>query len=128
MRVTRCNSAALCDGLEFSQVRDLPALRLGATDLDAILLETHSLIDAPNGPEDLGQEMVKVNIDGQDIEIPHLSLASSLAFPNQVFGFSYMYNQGGKPISSVTIAAVAILLVSPANLAAVAACLWQAYA
>ena len=50
-----------------------------------------------------GQEMVKVSIAGQDIEIPHLSLASSVAFPNQVFGFSYMYNQAGKPISSVTI-------------------------
>lgn len=56
-----------------------------------------------NGPEDSGWEMVKVNIDGQDIEIPHLSLASSLAFPNEVFGFSYMYNQTDKPISLVTI-------------------------
>jgi len=46
---------------------------------------------------------VKVSIDGQDIEIPHLSLASSVAFPNEVFGFSYMYNQADKPISSVTI-------------------------
>ena len=47
--------------------------------------------------------LVKVSIDGQDIEIPHLSLASSVAFPNEVFGFSYMYNQADKPISSVTI-------------------------
>jgi hypothetical protein len=93
----------LCNGVEFSQVRDLPALKLGATDLDAILLKTHSLIDAANGSEDLGREMVKVSIDGQDIEIPHLSLASSVAFPNKVFGFSYMYNQADKPISSVTI-------------------------
>jgi hypothetical protein len=46
---------------------------------------------------------VRVSIDGQDIEIPHLSLASSVAFPNEVFGFSYMYTQAGKPISSVTI-------------------------
>jgi hypothetical protein len=46
---------------------------------------------------------VKVSIDGQDIEIPHLSLASSVAFPNEVFAFSYMYNQDNKPISSVTI-------------------------
>ena len=96
-------TTSLSDGEGFSQVRDLPALKMGATDLDAILLKTHSVIDAANGPEDLGQEMVKVSIEGQDIEIPHLSLASSLAFPNQVFGFSYMYNQGGKPISSVTI-------------------------
>src|SRR5262249_21806525 len=51
----------------------------------------------------LGQEAVKVIIHSQDIEIPHLSLASSVAFPNEVFGFSYVYNQADKPISSVTI-------------------------
>jgi hypothetical protein len=96
-------TTSLCNGVGFSQVHDLPPLKLGATDLDAILLKSHSLIDATNGPEDLGQEMVKVSIYGQDIEIPHLSLASSVAFPNQVFGFSYTYQQAGKPISSVTI-------------------------
>ena len=79
-------------------VRDLPPLKLGATDLDAILLKTHSLIDAANGHDDSGREMVKFSIDGQEIEIPHLSLASSVAFPNDVFGFSYTYNQAGKPI------------------------------
>jgi hypothetical protein len=94
---------SLCNGVEFSQVRDLPTLKLGATDLDAILLQTHALIDAANGPEDLGRESVKVSIEGQDIEIPHLSLASSVAFPNEVFGFSYTYQQADKPISSVTI-------------------------
>jgi hypothetical protein len=76
---------------------------LGATDLDAILLKTHALIDAANGPEDSGRETVKVSIDGQDIEIPHLSLASSVAFPNELFAFSYTYYQSDKPISSVTI-------------------------
>jgi hypothetical protein len=96
-------TTSLCDGAEFSQVHDLPALKMGATDLDAILLRTRSLIDAANGPEDSGREMVKVSIEGQDIEIPHLSLASSVAFPNEVFGFSYIYNQADKPISSVTI-------------------------
>lgn len=96
-------TTSLSSGGEFSQVRDLPTLKMGATDLDAILLKTHSLIDAANGPEDSGRETVKVNIDGQDIEIPHLSLASSVAFPNEVFGFSYMYYQSDKPISSVTI-------------------------
>src|SRR3954471_5144577 len=95
-------TTSLSNGAESSQVRDLPPLKLGATDLDAILLKTHSLIDAANGPEDLGWEMVKVSIYGQDIEIPPLSLASSVAFPNQVFGFSYRYTQAGKPISSVT--------------------------
>ena len=96
-------TTSLSDGGEFSQVRDLPALKLGATDLDAILLETHALIDASNGPEDSGRETVKVSIDGQDIEIPHLSLASSVAFPNEIFAFSYTYYQSDKPISSVTI-------------------------
>jgi len=96
-------TTSLCNGVELSQVRDLPALKLGATDLDAILLKTHALIDAANGTEDLGRETVKVSIDGQDIEIPHLSLASSVAFPIEVFGFSYAYNQAEKPISSVTI-------------------------
>ena len=96
-------TTSLCNGGEFSQVRDLPALKMGATDLDAILLKTRTIIDAANGSEDSGWEMVKVSIDGQNIEIPHLSLASSLAFPNEVFGFSYTYNQADKPISSVTI-------------------------
>ena len=96
-------TTSLSNGAESSQVRDLPALKLGATDLDAILLETHALIDAANGPEDSGREMVKVSIDGQDIEIPHLSLASSVAFPNEVFGFAYTYQHADKPISSVTI-------------------------
>jgi hypothetical protein len=96
-------TTSLSNGAESSQVRDLPPLKVGATDLDAILLETHAIIDAANGPDDSGWEMVKVSIDGQDIEIPHLSLASSVAFPNEVFGFSYRYQQADKPISSVTI-------------------------
>jgi len=94
---------SLSNAGEFSQVRDLPAVKLGATDLDAILLKTRALIDAANGPEDSGRETVRVSIDGQEIEIPHLSLASSVAFPNEVFRFAYMYNQADKPISSVTI-------------------------
>ena len=96
-------TTSMCNGEEFSQVRNLSALKMGATDLDAILLKTRALIDAANGPEDSGRETVKVSIDGQDIEIPHLSLASSVAFPNEVFGFSYTYYQVDKPISSVTI-------------------------
>ena len=96
-------TTSLCNAVEVSQVRDLPPLKLGATELDAILLKTHSLIDEANGPEDSGSETVKVSIAGQAIEIPHLSLASSVAFPNEVFGFSYLYNQASKPISSVTV-------------------------
>jgi hypothetical protein len=90
-------------GAGFSQVRDLPPLKMGAKNLDAILLKTHSLLDAANGSDELGRESVKIDIHSQDIEIPHLSVASSLAFPNELFGFSYMYQQAGKPISSVTI-------------------------
>src|SRR5262249_27426603 len=96
---TKC----LCNGAQSSQIRGLPPIRMGDTDLDAILLETHSRIDAANGSEDSGWEIVKVSIGGQDIEIPHLSLASILAFPNEVFGFSYTYQQADKPISSVMI-------------------------
>jgi hypothetical protein len=96
-------TTSLSDAGEFSTIRDLPALKMGATDLDAILLQSHAFIDAANGSEDSGWEMVKVNIDGQEIEIPHLSLASSVAFPNEVFGFSYTYQQADKPISSVII-------------------------
>jgi hypothetical protein len=96
-------TTSLSEGAESSQVRDLPALKMGATDLDAILLKTHAIIDAANGSENSGWEMVKISIDGQNIEIPHLSLASSVAFPNEVFGFSYTYQQANKPIASVTI-------------------------
>src|ERR1700750_1086831 len=90
---------SLSNGGEFSRVRDLPAMKMGATDLDAILLESHALIDAADGRQDPGRETVKVSIHGQNIEIPHLSLASSVAFPNEVYGFSYIYNQANKPIS-----------------------------
>src|SRR5262245_21672929 len=96
-------TSSLSDGSESSQLRDLPPLKIGATDLDSILVKTHSFVDAANGPEDLGSEGVKFTIANQDIEIPHLSLASSVAFPNEVFAFSYTYNQADKPISSVTI-------------------------
>jgi hypothetical protein len=38
-----------------------------------------------------------------EIEITHFSLASSVAFPKEVFKFSYTYTRSGKPISSVII-------------------------
>ena len=94
---------ALCNGTGFSKVSDLPALKMGATDLDAILLQTNAFVDAANGSLDSGWDVVKLSIDGQNIEIPHLSRASSVAFPNEVFGFSYTYQQANKPISAVTI-------------------------
>ena len=96
-------TTSLSDGGEVSWVRDLAPLKMRATDLDAILTETNAFIDVTNGSEDSGWDIVKLTIDGENIEIPHLSQASSVAFPNEVFGFSYTYNQGGKPISSVTI-------------------------
>ena len=94
---------ALCNGAEFSEVRDLPPLKLRATDLDAILMDTNAFIDGANGSRDSGWDIVKLTIDGENIEIPHLSQASSVAFPNELFRFSYAYQQTGKPISSVTI-------------------------
>jgi hypothetical protein len=93
-------------GREFSHSRELPPLRLAAADLDAILLKTHSFIDASNGPsgeQDSGRESVKLVIGGHEIEIPHFSLASSVAFPKKVFRFSYTYYRPGKPISSVML-------------------------
>jgi hypothetical protein len=46
---------------------------------------------------------VKLGVRGHEIEIPHFSLASSLAFPKEVFRFSYTYSRSDKPISSVTV-------------------------
>jgi hypothetical protein len=91
---------------EFSQSRDLPPLRLAAADLDTILHKTQALIAAANGPsgkQDPGRETVKLGVRGHEIEIPHLSLASSVAFPRELFRFSYTYRRPYKPISSVTI-------------------------
>src|SRR5206468_10113939 len=91
---------------EFSQSRDLPPLKLAAADLDTILRKTQSLIAAANGPsgeQDFGRESVKLGVRGNEIEIPHFSLASSVAFPKEIFRFSYTYHRPDKPISSVTI-------------------------
>ena len=98
-------TTALLNGAPFSKTRDLPPLKLAATDLDAILSKTHSFLNAVNGPTGEGstRESVKLGVRGHEIEIPHLSLASSVAFPNEIFAFSYTYHQSDKPISSVTI-------------------------
>ena len=42
-------TTSLSNGGEFSHVHDLPALKMGATDLDGILLETNAFIAAVNG-------------------------------------------------------------------------------
>src|SRR6266404_2351594 len=98
---------SLCGhGAEVSHNRDLPPLRLAAADLDTILHKTHSLIAAANGPsggQEVIRESVKLGVPGKEIEIPHFSMASSVAFPKEVFRFSYTYYRPNKPISSVTL-------------------------
>jgi hypothetical protein len=91
---------------EFSERRTLPPLKLTAADLDTILHETQTLIAAANGSateSDSARESVKLGVRGHEIEIPHFSLASSVAFPRELFRFSYSYRRPDKPISSVTI-------------------------
>jgi hypothetical protein len=91
---------------EFSRNRDLPPLKLLALDLDTILQKAHSFIAAANGPPD-EQDSVRASVThgvgGKEIEVPHFSLASSVAFPKEVFRFSYSYYRPDKPISSVTV-------------------------
>jgi len=91
---------------EFSKSRDLPPLKLAAADLDTILHRTQALIAAANGPasdEESARESVKLWVREHEIEIPHFSVASSVAFPRELFRFSYTYRRLDKPISSVTI-------------------------
>ncbi len=91
---------------EFSQSRDLPPLKLAAADLDTILRKTQTLVAAANGPagdEESARESVKLGVRGHEIEIPHFSLASSVAFPKELFRFSYTYRRPDKPISFVAI-------------------------
>ena len=91
---------------EFSHNRDLPPLRLTAADLDVILHKTQALIAAANGPvteQEPARESVKLGVRDREIEIPHFSVASSVAFPRELFKFSYSYRRPNKPVSSVTI-------------------------
>lgn len=90
----------------FSQNRDLPPLRLTATELDVILHKTQALIAAANGPEteqEPARESVKLGVRGREIELAHFSVASSAAFPRELFRFSYSYRRPDNPISSVII-------------------------
>src|SRR6266478_2588292 len=91
---------------EFSKSRDLPPLKFSAADLDTILHKTQAPIAEANGSsteQESARESVKLGVRGHEIEIPHFSLASSVAFPREVFRFSYTYRRPDKPISSVTI-------------------------
>lgn len=98
-------TTSLLNGAQFSQTRDLPPLKLAASELDAILSKIHLFIDEANGPAEAGstREAVKLVVGGRKIEIPHFSLASSVAFPSEIFGFAYTYQGSDKPISSITI-------------------------
>ena len=98
-------TTSLLNGAQVSETRDLSPVKLAAKELDAILNKTHLFIDAANGfsRQASSREAVKLVIRSHEIEIPHFSLASSVAFPNEIFGFSYTYSQADKPISSVTI-------------------------
>ena len=80
-------------------------MKLAASELDGILSKTHSVLNAINGSAEKGsvRESVKLDVRGHEIEIPHFLLASSVAFPNEIFGFGYTYHQSDKPISSMTI-------------------------
>jgi hypothetical protein len=91
---------------EFSEHRTLPSLKLSAADLDAVLHETQAFIASANGSagdQESARESVKLGVRGHEIEIPHFSIASSVAFPRELFRFSYTYRWPDKPISSVTI-------------------------
>ena len=97
---------AIAKNTEFSQSRNLPPLRLAAADLDTILLKTQALIAEANGPsseQDSGRETVKLGVGEHEIAIPHRSLASSVAFPKELFRFCYTYDRPNKPISSVIL-------------------------
>jgi hypothetical protein len=93
-------------GAEFSENRTLPPLKLSAADLDTILQKTHAFIASANGSssdQESNRESVKLGVRGHEIEIPHFSLAGSVAFPKELFKFSYIYNRPDKRISSVII-------------------------
>jgi hypothetical protein len=94
-------------GEEFSHERDLPSLTLATADLDNIFLKAQSLIAAAYGPpgkQDYSiRESVKLGVRGKEIEMPHFSLASSVAFPRVIFKFSYSYSRPNKPISSFAV-------------------------
>src|SRR5438046_1801023 len=75
-------ATSLCGyGAEVSDNRDLPPLRLAAADLDTILHKR------PSGGQEVIRKSVKLGVPGKEIEIPHFSMASSVAFPKEVFGF-----------------------------------------
>jgi hypothetical protein len=98
-------ATSLLNGAQLSETRDLPPLKLTASELDPILSKIHLFVNESNGRADAGsaRESVRLVVRGHEIEIPHFSLASSVAFPNEIFGFGYTYSEHDKAVSSVTI-------------------------
>ena len=99
-------TSLIAKNAEFSENRTLRPLKLSAADLDNVLHNIQASIASANGPvvdEAPARESVKLGVRGKEIEIPHFSLASSVAFPKELFKFSYIYYRPDKPISSVTI-------------------------
>ena len=104
--VSLATTSLIAKNAEFTENRTLPPLRLSAANLDSVLHNVQAFIASANGPvvdEAPARESVKLGVGGEEIEIPHFSLASSVAFPKELFKFSYIYNRPDKPISSVTI-------------------------
>ena len=99
-------ATSLLNAAQFSETRDLPPLKLAASELDAILIKIHSFVDAANGSAEQGSS--SRNCEARrwwppDRNPPFLPALAAVAFPNEIFGFSYAYYQADKPISSVTI-------------------------
>jgi hypothetical protein len=91
---------------EFTKSRTLPPLKLSAADLDKVLHTTQVFVASANGSagdKESARESVTLGVRGHEIRIPHFSLASSVAFPKELFKFTYSYNRPDKPISSVII-------------------------
>ena len=62
--------------------------------------------NGPSGERDSGRETVKLGIGGHEIEIPHFSMASSVAFPKEVFRFCYTYYRSDQSHPSRLISAI----------------------
>jgi hypothetical protein len=104
--VSLATTSLFAKSAEFSENRTLPPLKLSAADLDNVLHNTAAFIASVNGAasdQESAREGVKLGIRGHEIEIPHFSLATSVAFPKEIFKFSYSYNRPDKPVSSVMI-------------------------
>jgi hypothetical protein len=90
--LTVCVSLAttsLLNAAQFSETRDLPPLKLAASELDAILIKIHSFVDAANGSAEQGssRETVKLAVGCHQIEIPISPSLAALRFQMKSSGF-----------------------------------------